>query len=57
MSKKLKDFKKKARIVRKQIQIFCYTCLLPCSAAIFVFTDQTNEQNIENFKPTTQVVA
>ncbi|MGE8652336.1 MAG: hypothetical protein ACN6NV_01085 [Acinetobacter gandensis] len=57
MSKKLKDFKKKARIVRKQIQIFCYTCLLPCSAAIFVFTDKTNEQNIENFKPPTQVAA
>ncbi len=57
MSKKLKEFKKKVRIVRKEIQTFCFTCLLPCSVAIFVSTNQTNEQNIEDIKPTTQVVA
>ncbi len=56
MSKKLKEFKKKVRIVRKEIQIFCFTCLLPCSVAILVSINQANEQNIKNLKSTTQVV-
>ena len=57
MSKELKKFKKKARIVRKQIQIFCVTCVFPCSAAFFVITDNQFEQNTEHTKPITQVIA
>ena len=57
MPKKLKEFKKKVRIVRKEIQVFCLTCLLPCSVAIFISVDQANEQNIKDIKPSTQVIA
>jgi hypothetical protein len=57
MSKKFKEFKKKVRIVRKEIQTFCFTCLLPCSVAILVSINQANEQQFEGIKPTTQVVA
>ncbi|WP_171263189.1 hypothetical protein [Acinetobacter sp. ANC 4218] len=57
MSKKFKEFKKKVRIVRKEIQTFCFTCLLPCSVAILVSINQANEQKFEGIKPTTQVVA
>ncbi|MGN0936170.1 hypothetical protein [Acinetobacter sp. CFCC 11171] len=57
MSKELKKFKKKARIVRKQTQKFCMQCLLPCSLVVFIYANQPKEQNIENFKPTTQVAA
>ena len=57
MSKELKKFKKKVRIVRKQTQKFCMQCILSCSLVALVYVSQSNEQNIEDFKPAaTQVV-
>ncbi|MEN8272313.1 hypothetical protein ABFP28_16635 [Acinetobacter baumannii] len=57
MSKKTKEFNRKVKIIRKQIQKFCFQCLLPCSVALWVATHPVTEQPPELKNANTQVVA